>query len=284
MSSLGRFGLATAAVLLVCGLALPVSYAQSRSMVLQMNTNGAYLGVQTDDVTAGNVSKYKLSSEKGAIIRSVQKASPAEDAKLQEDDVILEYAGSPVWSAAQFSRLVQETPVGRKVDLGVSRDGKRLTLTAQIGSRDDRRSGNRPEVLPGDRSGDVLRMFPFDLPDGQQIRPQVRPAEPERKPRLGVTLQPVTDQLGEFLGVPGKKGALIATVQEGSAGAGKLKSGDVVTSADGKPVSAPEDLIRIVNDKSQGSLTLKVVRDKKEITVVVNLPAAPAEEGKGIKL
>jgi serine protease Do len=284
MNSIGRFGLAAAAVLLVCSLALPASYAQSRSMVLQMNTSGAYLGVQTEDVTASNMSKYKLSSEKGVIIRSVQKASPAEDAKLQEDDVILEYAGNPVWSAAQFTRMVQETPVGRKVDLAVSREGKRLTLTAQIGIREDRRSENRLETPPGDRSGNLFRMFPFDMPNGQQIQPRVRPEEPARKPRLGVTLQPLTDQLGEFLGVPGKKGALIASVQEGSAGSGKLKSGDVVTYADGKQVSAPDDLIQIVNDRPEGSLNLKVVRDKKEITVVVHLPAAPAEEGKGIKL
>jgi S1-C subfamily serine protease len=84
--------------------------------------------------------------------------------------------------------------------------------------------------------------------------------------------------------VTGKKGALITSVQDGTPGAGKLKLLDVVIRADSKDIKDPEDLIQAVNDKSEGSLTLKVIRDKKEITVVVTLPAPPADEEKGIKL
>ena len=282
MSSFKRFGFAVVAFFLVCGVALPISYAQqSRSLplVLQGNSSGSYLGIQMDDVTATNMSKYKLSSEKGVIVRSVQKRSPAEDAKLQEEDVILEYGGYQVWSASQFTRLVDETPVGRKVDLVVSRDGKRITLTAQIGTRESRRSENPMEILPDDRSGQFFRNFPFRFnPRDQDLK------GPAQKPRLGVQLLPLTDQLAEHFGVPGEKGALISSVEEGSPAQGKLLSGDVITRADSKEIRDPEDLIRVVNDKSEGSLALKVIRDKKEITVVINLPALPAEEGKGIKL
>ncbi len=284
MSSFGRFGSIVFAVTLACGAALSTSYAQqSRQMpyVFQLNSSGAYLGIEMEDVTAANMSKYKLGSEKGVIVRSVQKRSPAEDAKLQENDVIVDYGGYPVWSSAQFRRLVEETPTGRKVDLVVSRDGKRMNLTAQIGTREGRQSENRMEILPGDQLGQIFRDFPF--------RNRLSPREdnsraPDQKPRLGVTLQPLTDQLGEFLGVPGKKGALISSVKDGSPSAGKLKSGDVVIKADSKEIGDPDDLIEAVNDKSEGSLSLKVIRDKKEITVVVTLPALPAEEGKGIKL
>jgi len=282
MSSFKRFGFAVVAFLLVCGVALPISYAQqSRSLplVMQVNSSGSYLGIQMDDVTAANMSKYKLSSEKGVIVRSVQKRSPAEDAKLQEDDVILEYGGYQVWSASQFARLVEETPVGRKVDLVVSRDGKRITLAAQIGTHESRRSENPMEILPDDRSGQFFHNFPFRLnPRDQDLK------EPAQKPRLGMQLLPLTDQLAEHFGVPGKKGALISSVEEGSPAQGKLLSGDVITRADSKEIRDPEDLIRSVNEKSEGSLTLKVIRDKKDITVVINLPALPAEEGKGIKL
>lgn len=282
MSSFKRLGFAVVAFLLVCGVALPVSYAQqarSLPLVMQFNSSGSYLGIVMDDVTAANMSKYKLSSEKGVIVRSVEKRSPAEDARLQEDDVILEYGGFQVWSASQFARLVKETPVGRKVDLGVSRDGKRITLTAQIGTHESRRSENPMEILPDDRSGQFFRNFPFRLNPGDQDL-----KEPTQKPRLGVEILPLTDQLAEHFGVPGKKGALISSVHEGSPAQGKLLSGDVITRADSKEIRDPEDLIRIVNDKSEGSLTLKVIRDKKEITVVINLPALPAEAGKGIKL
>jgi serine protease Do len=287
MSRFKKSGLAVMAVLIVCVAALPVSYAQSKSLpyVLQMNSNksGAYLGIEMDDVTSANMSKYKLSGEKGVIVRSVQTGSPASDANLREDDVILDYAGDKVWSASQFSRLVEETPPGRKVELGVSRDGKRITLTAQIGSRDSRRSDYRWEAPE-----DLGRIF-RDLPQ-LRLAPENRgnsADETARKPRLGVTLQSLTDQLGESLGVPGKKGALVSSVLEGSPSAGKLKALDVIIHADSSEIREPADLTRLVRDKSQGNITLKVIRDKKEITVVVNLPSVPASEGGskgGIKL
>ncbi len=278
MSSFARFGFAALAVFLAFSAAPPSSRAQTRSFpyVIQMNSTGAYLGIQMDDVTSTNMSRYKLSSEKGVIVRSVQKGSPAEDAKIQADDVILDYAGTPVWSSAQFSRLVEETPPGRKVDLVVSRDGKRVNLTATIGTRSDRAASSDRNLFPRDF---MDRIFPFQPPgdrgdEGSTVQ--------TRRPRLGVTLQPLTDQLGEFLGVPGKKGALVSSVLEGSPSAGKLKSGDVIIAADGKQISEPDDLIQLINNKSAGSLNLKVIRDKKEVSVVVNLPALPAEDsGKG---
>lgn len=258
--------------------AVPCAPAQTRVIerILQMGGGGSYLGIQMDDVTSSNMSQYKLSAERGVIIRSVVKGSPAEAANLKENDVLLEYAGMQVWSASQLTRLVQETPPGRKVDLVVSRDGKQLKLTAQIGKRDDRDVVSRIDTPPDSPRERFFEFFP-ELP---QRRPAARA---ESRPRLGVTLQPLTDQLAEFLGVPGKKGALIASVERGSPSDGKLKSGDVVTSADGKSIETPEDLSRAVRERSGGAMVLKVIRDKKEITVSVDLPREEGE-GKGLKL
>ena len=85
-----------------------------------------------EDVTAANMSQYKLNSVRGVIVGSVLPGSPAEKASLKENDVIVEFGGHPVWSSFELSRLVQETPVGRKVDLGISRDGNRMNLSATL--------------------------------------------------------------------------------------------------------------------------------------------------------
>jgi serine protease Do len=259
--------------------AVPAALAQTREIqrIIQTDSSGSYLGIQMDDVTSSNMSRYKLNAERGVIVRSVMKGSPAETANLKQDDVLLEFGGFQVWSASQLSRLVQDTPPGRKVELAVSRDGKRMNLTAEIGSREARQADNRMETLP--RELPEGRFFQF-FPNLPQQRPD---QSPERKPRLGVTLQPVTDQLGEFLGVPGGKGALVASVASGSASAGKLKSGDVIIGVDGKNINDPEELSRTIREKPEGKVTLKVIRDKKEIAVVVNLPSDEGE-GKGYKL
>ncbi len=263
---------------LVCMSAAPYAGAQISEIqrILQLNINGSYLGIQMAEVTSSNMSRYKLNEERGVIVRSVLKGSPAEDADLREDDVLLEFGDTHVWSAAQFSRLVQETPPGRKVNLIVSRDGKKMNVSVQIGQRGGRRADSRVEAIP-DFGG---RAFRFETPD--MLPP--RAGEPAgRKPRLGVTLQPLTDQLGEFLGVPGRKGALVVSIAAGSASAGKLKAGDVIISADGKSINDPEELTQVVRDKGEGNLTLKVIRDKKEITVLVSLPADESES-KGLRL
>ena len=280
MSSLSKHGVAIAVILLACSVTLPFSTAQSRSYsnVIPLDQSGSYLGIEMENVTADNMAKYKLGSEKGVIVRSVAKGSPAEAANIKEEDVILEFSGTPVWSTLQFSRLVKETPPGRKVDMVVSRDGKRVNLSAKIETREERRADNRMEIVPREFFGPGTRNYGFRIPD---MRDDNSGEPSPEKPRLGVSVQPLTDQLGDFLGVPKKKGVLVASVLEGSPSAGKLKSGDVITSVDGKEPADPADLARLIRDKSEGSVTLKVVRDKKEITVVVNLPA---EEGKGYKL
>ena len=56
--------------------------------------------------------------------------------------------------------------------------------------------------------------------------------------------------------------------------AGKLKSGDVIISVDGKAVEDPDELARLIRAKSEGDVKSKLIRDKKEISVVVSLPAS----------
>ena len=94
-----------------------------------------------------------------------------------------------------------------------------------------------------------------------------------------MTLQPLTDQLRDFFGVPDKRGALVSSVVSGSPSDGKLKSGDVIIKADDKDIDNPEDLVRFVGDKAGGDVILKVIRDKKEIAVTVTLPSEKDQRG-----
>src|SRR5688572_26096028 len=81
------------------------------------------LGIALEDVGAEDVARLKLAGERGALVTDVHEGSAAEKAGIKNGDVILQFGGEEVRSAAQLARLVRETPAGRKVEVEVSRDG-----------------------------------------------------------------------------------------------------------------------------------------------------------------
>jgi serine protease Do len=272
MSFFAKYRIPVWVLFLSCGIAAsPLSYAQIDLFppAATLNSSGAYLGIQMDDVTADNMAKYKLNSERGVIVSSVINGGPAEKANLKENDIILEFGGFPVWSSLQLSRLVRETPVGRKVEIVASRDGKRMNLSAQLTNRDRRRAENRMETMPDDSYGRIWRQYPFpNTPNYNLDEPS------ERKPRLGLSLQSLTDQLSEFLEVPDSRGAFVVLVAKDSPSFGKIKAGDVIIGADDRKIASPNDLTQYVRNKEKGSIKLKVIRDKKEMMVTIDLSEA----------
>ncbi|HZS10163.1 MAG TPA: PDZ domain-containing protein [Blastocatellia bacterium] len=135
-------GLFAVVSLLVTGALGSQSLAQSgRAKVtpargeLTPGQNGGFLGVFLSDVSDARARELKLGEVRGAVVGQVVKDSPASAAGLQENDVILSYNNEQVQSAAQVHRLLTETPPGRTVTLGISRDGKPLTVQATLGER-----------------------------------------------------------------------------------------------------------------------------------------------------
>jgi len=275
-----KHGIVILGVAFSCLLALSAARAQSFSF--SQESSGAYLGISMENVTADNLSRYGLAAEKGVIVRSVNKGSPAEAASLKEDDVILEFAGQPVWSSYQLSRLVKETPPGRKVELGISRSGKRISLTATLQARDSR---SNEDILG--RLGQLSsRSFDLRRPDtqGDRIAPyrserSDRSGRSENKPRLGIELQELTEQMSEYLGVSDKKGVLVVSVLSDSASDGKLKAGDVIVGIDNREITRSEELTRFIREASAGEITVKIIRNKRPVSVVINLPSDGSEKG-----
>jgi serine protease Do len=269
------------AVLLAGSVCVPSIYAQSRmTQILSLdNSSGAYLGIHMTNVTEDNRADYKLDDVAGVIVQKVEEGSPAETGGLKEKDVILEFDGTKVRSTIQFQRLVKETPVGRKVKLLISRSGKQVPLTARLEARNESGQaeilgGFSPYPLDDSRTREFLFRIP-NPPGDTLVTPRQRTA------RLGVTLQPLTDQLAEYLGVPGKKGVLVSSVLENSPSSGKLKAGDVIVQAKSRDIESPQELADLIREQSGGSIKLKVIRNKKEVAVDINLTS---DSDKGFRL
>src|SRR6266550_5042633 len=95
----------------------------------------SYLGVDIADVTTERLTALKLKEEKGVEVTMVDQDAPAGKAGLKEHDVILTMNGANVESGAQLRRMIRETPPGRLVSFGVSRDGQPPTIKVQLADR-----------------------------------------------------------------------------------------------------------------------------------------------------
>ena len=94
-----------------------------RPNVMMLDGRGAQLGVMVSDVDP-------KAAPAGVRIDEVNEDSPAEKSGIKAGDIVVDYDGERVRSARQFTRLVQETPEGRSVAIGIMRDGKKQTLNA----------------------------------------------------------------------------------------------------------------------------------------------------------
>jgi serine protease Do len=94
-----------------------------------------WLGVIVIDVNQAKAQELKLPGVYGAIVVSVISGGPAEKAGIKPNDVILDFAGERVWSAAQLQRTIKETPADRTVTIKISRQGMLQTLEVKIEDR-----------------------------------------------------------------------------------------------------------------------------------------------------
>ncbi len=210
-----------------------------------------YLGVEIRDVVQADVDAFDLPQEAGVYLESVQPQTPAARAGLKERDVLVGYSGVSVLSVRQFQRLVSETPPGRDVALTVVRNGQQIQKTIRVGNR---RASRIRARLPENSWRDTMESLELLM-------------EPERlshffsgRMRLGIVGGNLTEQMGDFLGVPGKRGILIMEVRPNSvAEHSGLKAGDVIKSVDGQAVIDLHDLSQRLTNYTH---ELEIVREK----------------------
>jgi serine protease Do len=168
----------------------------------------SYLGVDIADVTTERLSALKLKEEHGAEVTMVDQDAPAGKAGLKEHDVILSLNGAAVESAAQLRRMIRETPAGRVVNLGISREGQTQAIKVQLANRSKNVASlhNVPEfkfAMPA-----MPALADLDLPVSVVIA--------HSSLRSGLMVENITPQLGDFFGVKGGSGVLVRSVEKGS--------------------------------------------------------------------
>jgi serine protease Do len=119
--------------------------------------------------------------------------------------------------------------------------------------------------------------IPADVAD--QVAKQLIASGKVTRGYMGATIQSVTPEIADSLGISGRKGALVAElVPGGPAEKAGLAPGDVVLGLNGKPVDSSSELTRLVaQSKSGDALHLQVLRNGKPVTVDVRSGVRPSE-------
>lgn len=92
----------------------------------------AFLGVQSQPVTADLKNRLGLATDKGALITEVVADTPAAKAGLKTDDVITAVNGKTVNDPAQLSQAIRHAGVGKDVTLKVMRGQETKELKATL--------------------------------------------------------------------------------------------------------------------------------------------------------
>jgi serine protease Do len=225
----------------------------------------AYLGVDVSDVTSERLETLKLKEEKGVEVTMVDQDAPAGKAGVKEHDVIVTMNGESIESGAQLRRMIHETPAGRVVTLGLSRDGQPLTIKVQLGDRHKEFSYVAPKA----------KDFHFEIPPIPNMQfemPEMNVVVVHSSLRSGLMVENLTSQLGEFFGVKNGNGVLIRSVEKGSrAEKAGFRAGDVVVKVNGQSVHDTGDFTHALRSGS-GSMAVSVMRDRKELNLNLTLP------------
>jgi len=157
-----------------------------------------------------------LARPQGAVVSVVRANSPALNAGVKPNDVILSFNKRSINTVRDLTRSVAETPVDSVAPMVILRGGKRMTLRVKVDRRESR----------------VLAANPSSLPLGSSYQ------------GAGLTMQKATPELTDAFGLPPEtQGVIVTEVDPESAAAIVLRPGDVILEIGWERMTRPEAAI-----------------------------------------
>ena len=211
------------------GFAIPATAA--KPVIDQLIKHGqvrrGWLGVHIQAVTDEIAETLGLKEASGALVASVIKDGPAEQAKIEAGDVILEFDGKKITEMRRLPRMVADTEVGKSVPVIVWRNSKKVTLAAKVGELAETKQEVAAKTSgPARESGE-------------------RAVE-----ALGLKLSSITPKVAEKYSL-GKtaKGVVVTKVDDTGPAAEKgIRAGDVIVEVSQEEVTSPDDIAKKVAD------------------------------------
>lgn len=114
-------------------LAIPINEAKKiADFIIEHGTiHRGYLGVYPLEIDEKIKREYGVSD--GVFIEEVVQGSPADEAGMENNDIVLVYNKQKVASMRQFRKLILDTSPSQEVEIKILREGKKRTLIVKIG-------------------------------------------------------------------------------------------------------------------------------------------------------
>ena len=215
------------------GLAIPVNMAKAiyEQLIAEGKVVRGYMGVTLQGLTPELAENFGLEGSKGAIITKVMKDSPAEEAGIKFEDIVIEFQGKPVENSRDLMKRVAMLTPGTEVELVVWRNGEKKTLTIELGERPN-------------RDGLTLDDKPTTVDD------------------LGLDVKDLSDELASRLGYEDLEGVVVVEVRRGSVAQQKgIELGMLIIKVGRVEVSNTRDFYREIKKINKGETVVLLVTD-----------------------
>ncbi len=116
------------------GFAIPANILRNvaEKLINDGKVQRAYLGVGIQDLDQELARKLDLKITKGVLITSVEEGTPADDAGLRAEDVIVEVEGKEISGADQLRYVIGLSPLDKKVNIVFYRNGRKKNVKVYL--------------------------------------------------------------------------------------------------------------------------------------------------------
>ena len=148
------------------GFAIPGNMAMdlAKQLIETGEVKRGQLGIKGTEMTADMARAFNVEVQRGAFVSEVLPKSAAATAGIKAGDIIISLDDKPVTSFAELRVKIGTTPPGKKVEIGLLREGKPLSVTVKLDA--SARTMNNAELLTPALQGASLS--DGQLPDGNK--------------------------------------------------------------------------------------------------------------------
>ncbi len=217
------------------GFAIPISMA--KNILPDLKAKGkvtrGMLGITVQDISDDIAITLKLKDKdkSGVLIADVSEGDPADKAGLKSGDIVTEINGKPVKDTHGLLLMIAEFPVGETIKVKIVRDGQEKVFPITIAERTE-----KSETAFAQQSGEAF----------------------------GMTVQEITPEIAQHLGLSIKKGIIVVDVQEGSvAEEVGIQPQDIILSVNKIKITTMKEYQKeIAKAGEKGSILLLIKRGK----------------------